>query len=190
MQTIKEKYTSDITHNLQLIGYGLSYKVQQAWTFTSSYIANFLIEHPSEILKADDKGQLDGSIKLSDEQSVAATALLAAGRLGWLLQSTRSSLSGLFSEQDIATLLDCYQGDIFIPDQFNSIASGLCDHLDIELDEYETSFIAPLVHKLQNLEAVQRLTLADALEQAWYRGMERQGMSPKEFFATLGIELV
>lgn len=71
----------------------------------------------------------DDELKLSYDQSVKATALLAAGRLDWLLQSTRPNLSGLFSEHDIATLLDCYQGDILYPDLFNSIASDLCDHL-------------------------------------------------------------
>ena len=96
----------------------------------------------------------------------------------------------MLSERDIATLLDCYQGDIFIPDQFNSIASGLCDHLSIELDEYETSFVAPLIAKLLSLDSAQRVTLADALEQAWHRGMKQQSMSIKGFFATLGIELV
>lgn len=192
MQTFEEKNISDTTQNLQFIGYGLSYKVQQAWTFTRYYIMNFLTEHPPEILTPDGKGEgeLADELKLSYDQSVKATTLLAAGRLDWLLQSTRPNLSGLFSEHDIATLLDCYQGDIFYPDRFNSIASDLCDHLGIELDDYETSFIAPLVHKLQNLEALQRVTVADALEQAWYRGMKQQSMSPKDFFATLGIELV
>lgn len=192
MQTFEEKNISDTTQNLQFIGYGLSYKVQQAWTFTRDYIVNFLTEHPPEILTPDGKGEgeLADELKLSYDQSVKATALLAAGRLDWLLQSTRPNLSGLFSEHDIATLLDCYQGDILYPDLFNSIASDLCDHLGIELDEYEASSIAPLVEKLLGLDAVQRVTLGDALEQAWHRGMKQQGLSPKEFFATLGIEIV
>jgi hypothetical protein len=108
--------------------------------------------------------------------------------LEWLLRKTRPSLSGLLSESDVATLLDCYQEDIFFPDQFNSIASDLCDHLGIELDDYETSGITPLVDKLRRLNSAQRVTLADALEQVWHRGM-KENLTPKEFLATLGIEL-
>lgn len=191
MQTFEEKNISDTTQNLQFIAYGLSYEAQQAWTFTRYNIEHFLTEHPPEILSPDGKGdgELADELALSYEQSVKATALLAAGRLDLLLQSTRPHLSGVFSERDVVTLLDCYQGGIFFPGQFNSISTDLCDHLGVEVDEYEASSIAPLVEKLLGLDAVQRVTLGDALEQAWHRGMKQQGLSPKDFFATLGIEL-
>ena len=119
----------------------------------------------------------------------ANVALLAAGRLDWLLRQTRPSLSGLFAESDVSALMDCYQGDMFFPDQMNSIASDLCDHLGVELDAYANSSIGPLVDKLQGLSAVQRVALADALEQAWHRGLKQENKSPTEYFATLGINL-
>lgn len=136
----------------------------------------------------------DEAIPESDDSSVRnrsfeVPALFAAARLDWLLRKTRPSLSGLLSEHDVIMLLDCFQDDIFLPDQFQSIASDLCDHLGIELDDYETSNVASLVDKLRRLNSVQRVALADALEQAWHRGMKQENKSLKEFFATLDIDL-
>jgi hypothetical protein len=54
---------------------------------------------------------------------------------------------------------------------------------------YATSRISPLVDTLLDLSAIQRLTLADALAQTWHRGMKQENMSPKEFLATLGIDV-
>lgn len=188
MQFMEQEKTAAIIQYLNTIRYGLSFKVEQAWMFSASYIASYLSEHTAVHVKVNDEGSPRGDDKTFHDRSLEGPALLATGRLEWLLRETRPSLSGLLSESDVATLLDCYQGDIFFPDQFNSIASDLCDHLGIDLDDYETSDIAPLVDKLRRLSSVQRVTLADALEQAWHRGM-KEGMTPKELLAALGIEL-
>lgn len=175
------------TQYLKGLGFGLSFDAHQAWTFSHDYIASYLNEHsaePEEVI--EDANEASGNAA-SDDSNFKVAALMAAGRLNWLLQKTRPSLSGLLSERDIVTLLDCFQSSMFFPDQFGSIASDLCDHLGV--DPYEPSCIAPLVAKLLGLHPIQRVTLADALEQTWHRGMKQENMSPKEFLATLGIDL-
>ena len=146
---------------------------EQAWTSSGYYMATYLKEHA-------DTDACFGA----DEAS-----LFAAGRLDGLLRQTRPTLSGIFSENNIIALIDCYQGDLFSPDKMNNIASDLCDHLGVKVDSYETSGIASLIDTLLELSPVQRVTLADALEQTWYRGMKQMNKSPKEFFSILGIEL-
>lgn len=117
-----------------------------------------------------------------------AAASLATAKFQWILQSTRRELSGLFDEAEIQTLMECFRGELFFPDLFNSLASDLCDHLGIALDDLEDSEVAHLAKKLLGLTPSQRATLADALEQAWHRGL-KSGQSPKVFFGTLGIAL-
>lgn len=189
MQFMEEEKTAAIIQYLNTIRYGLSFEVEQAWLFSASYMASYLSEHTAVHRKVNDEGSPRGDSKTLHDRSLEVPALLATGRLEWLLRETRPSLCGLLSESDVATLLDCYQNDIFFPDQFSTIASDLCDHLGIDLDDYETSDIAPLVDKLRRLNPVQRVTLADALEQAWHRGL-KESLTPKEVLATLGIELV
>lgn len=118
-----------------------------------------------------------------------AASLLAVARLEWLLRAARRGLSGVFSERELHTLMNCYQADLFHPDMLRDLASPVCHDLGVELDEYESSSIRELVDKLLELTASQRLALADALEQAWHRSAE-QGCSPREVFAQLGIELL
>ncbi len=151
----------------------LPFESEQAWTLSSDYMASYLRQHA-------DNGAGFGAEEVS---------LFASGRLDWLLRETGPSLCGLFSEGDIIALLDCYQGSMFFPDQMNSIASDLCDHLGVELENYQGSNIALLVGTLLDLSPVQRVTLVDALEQTWHRGMRMESKSPREFFATLGIDL-
>ena len=171
------------------IGEGLSWEAAVAWTFSISYIAMYLNEHAIQFAKVDDDEDVETTPEADEESSPNATALMAAGRLEWLLQATRPSLSGCFSERDIVVLLDCYQRTIFSPGEFDCIASYLCDHLGVELQDYRTSSIGKLVDTLLDLTAVQQLTLVDALEQTWHRGMDQEGQSPKEFLSTLGIGL-
>jgi hypothetical protein len=78
---------------------------------------------------------------------------------------------------------------MFYPEQMNSIASDLCNDLGVELDKHEASSVAPLIDKLRGLNTLQRITLADALEQTWYRGMQLEWKRPREFFESLGIRL-
>jgi hypothetical protein len=114
---------------------------------------------------------------------------LATARLEWILRETRRELSGRFTSEEFWALLECYQGTVFFPDLFYSLASDLCDDCGVDLDAYETSSIAPLVSKLLALTPCQRATLADALEQAWYRGMQ-SCKSPETIFSSLGIKLL
>lgn len=189
MQSMEQKDTLAFTQRPNTYRNGLSFKVEQACTYSELYILSYLLEHRAIHTQASDEGRLRDDNKAIHGQSVEVPTLLATARLDWLLRKARRSLSGLLSEHDVNILLDCYQGDIFFPDQFDSIASDLCDHLGIEISDHETSMIGPLVDKLIQLDSSQRLALADALEQAWHRGMEQENKSPKEFLATLGIDL-
>lgn len=120
-----------------------------------------------------------------DEQSLGT---MASARLEWVLGYARRELAGQFMEADIVHLLNCYQAEVFFPDQFRTFASDLLNDLGVELDEYHELPIAPLIDKLRELTPVQRLALADALEQTWYRGLPA-GKGVGEFFGELGIEL-
>lgn len=174
MQSTEQKTMSSISEKLCADKHGLPFHSEQAWLFSSNYMSSYLLEHG------------DNGMGLSVDKA----SMMAAGRLEWLLLETRPTLSGLFSERDVMVLLDCYQGEIFFPDQMNDFVSDLCDHLGIELDAYQTSDIAPLVDKLRGLNAIQRVTLADALEQTWYRGMKAEQKHPREFLASMGITLM
>lgn len=187
MQSMEQEKTPAIIQYLNTIRYGLSFKVEQAWMFSTSYMASYLSEHAVVHVRASDKNISKADNAFHNHGS-EVPALLATGRLEWLLRETRPSLSGLFSESDVVILLDCYHGDIFFPDQFDSIASDFYDHLCNEPDDEVTGNLLSLVNKLGRLNPVQRVTLADALEQAWHRGM-KEGMTPKEFLAALDIEL-
>jgi hypothetical protein len=189
MHTTVQDKTTTTTQKLTAIRENLPFEVEQAWIPSEFYIASYLNEHTAVQAKDGEDGAEAGDEGESDTSSADTTALMAAGRLEWLLQETRPSLSGQLSEWDITTLLDCYQGQIFSPDNFECVASGLCDHLGVQVGFYETSDIALLVDKLLGLNRMETVTLADALEQTWHRGMKQENMSPKEFLATLGIDL-
>jgi hypothetical protein len=94
----------------------------------------------------------------------------------------------MFTEREFMLLLNCFQGDIFCPDQISRMACELCDDLGVDVDSYKTSGIAALIGKIQDLSAAQRVALADALEQAWHSGAMRN-RTPREILGELGIEL-
>jgi hypothetical protein len=173
MQAIESKTMHILVENLSAISRDLPFESGQAWAFSSHYMARYLQEHA------------DNGTGLSSSEA----AMMAAARLDWILQETRPTLSGLFSERDITVLMDCYQGGMFSPDQMNSIASDLCDHVGIELGEPKSGSIGQLIGKLRSLSSVQRVTLADALEQTWNRGMGVEQKQPREFLASMGILL-
>jgi hypothetical protein len=189
MQSTKQNTMSAVTQNMAAIRNGLPSEVEQAWTFSEFYIRSYLSEHVPARTSADTEGKPKGFYEACDDRSLEVSALFAAGRLDWLLRETRPSLSGLLSAQEVDMLLDCYQGDLFFPDQLGHIASDLCKHLGVESFLSSGKPLAQLTEKLIDLTPSQRLTLADALEQAWHRGMKQENKSPQEFFATLGIEL-
>ena len=168
-----------------------AFELEQPWMPSEARITSYSYENYPELIENSNE---DNSAEVAQEKSDAAdfhvTSQMAAGRLDWVLKKTRPSLSGLFSEADVFALLDCNQSDIFSPSNLDRIASDLCDHLGIEIDSYETSEVSTLVETLLDLSPIQRLTLADALEQTWHHGMKQEGKSPRESFWTLGIELM
>lgn len=143
----------------------------QAWLFSAHHIASYMSTRTA-------------SFAGGDENDVA---LMAAGRLDWLLGETRSTLSNKFTEREIMALLNCYQGEPFFPGQFKDMAGDICDDAGVEVDEWETSGLAPLIRKLIALTPAQAVTLADALEQAWYSG---SGEGPTNYLKNIGIELL
>lgn len=116
-------------------------------------------------------------------------AYMGVARLGWLLETSRSSLDGKFTEADIVLCLNCFQGDLLSPDHIGALASTLCHDLGIELDDYGTTQVAPLIDNLRALSRVQKVAFADALEQMWHRGFPA-GKDISEFYADLGIVLI
>lgn len=189
MHTTAQNKTSPTDQRLTAIRENLPFELEQAWMSSEFYIESYLNEHAAVQPEDGEDRDEAGDEGESDTSSADTTALMAAGRLEWLLLETRPSLSGQLNDWDITTLLDCYQGQIFSPDNFECIASDLCDHLGVQVGFYETSDIALLVDKLIGLNRMEMVTLADALEQTWHRGMKQENMSPKEFLATLGIDL-
>ncbi|WP_308142714.1 hypothetical protein [Burkholderia pseudomallei] len=151
----------------------LPFYSQQALRFSGSYVDNYMSQHVLE------KNGLNAE----------SAGMLAASRLQWLLVQTRPQLSGRFDEKEIVALLNCFQAEIFFPDMFNSIAATVCEDSGIEVGEVDGSALAPLVEKLCGLSALERVTLADALEQAWYRAGE-DGKTHLEVIAELGIEVI
>lgn len=57
----------------------------------------------------------------------AFVAIIAAGRLELLLRITRPELSGVFSVEDIATLLNCTPGHFFTQRNVACLATMLCE---------------------------------------------------------------
>jgi hypothetical protein len=173
MQTNEENAMQSALKKLSSMSRGLSFETGQAWTLSTYYIGSYLKEHA------------DNGAGLSSDNA----AMMGVGRLDWLLRQSRPTLNGLFSESDIFDLIRCYQGSVFFPDQLNCIASDLCDHIDIDIKKYANTTIGSLIERLLSLSPVQRVTLADALEQTWHRGMSVEKKQPREFLESIGIQL-
>ncbi|AMP74827.1 hypothetical protein [Ralstonia solanacearum] len=150
----------------------LPFYSQQALLFSGSYVGNYMSQH---VL---DKNGLNAE----------SAGMLAASRLQWLLVETRARLSGLFDQNDIVTLLNCFQAEIFSPDMLNRIATTVCEDSGIDVDEWAASPLVNLLETLCGLSPLERVTLADALEQTWYRAGE-DGKTHLEVLAELGIEV-
>lgn len=137
----------------------------------------------------------DRAVAYIGEHTAASTGLndrdacvIAASRLQWALIPARLKLDGLVSEHELATMLDCFQGALAFPDEFEETADTLCEHWGVVPEEAQYTEIGGLVAKLRALSAIQLFALRDALEQAWHRGV-KQGVSPRDVLATLGIGL-
>ena len=164
--------TSYTAADLRALSERMPLNTAQALMFSEAHIKSYMDQHVIEALALNSN----------------RAALMAAGRLELLLEQTRPSLSGMFTAKDWTQLLNCYQGEIFFPDQIRDIASDLCDDQGVDLDSYKASGIAPLLDKILALSAVQRLTLADALEQIWHRGF-LENRAADDFLKELGIDL-
>lgn len=185
-----EQIKMSVAQNLNVSNENPAFELEQPWMPSEPCIESYSYENYPEL---NENTNEDISAEVAqgkyDATDFLVTAQMAAGRLDWVLKKTRPSLSGLFSEADVVALLDCNQSDIFSSSNLDRIASDLCDHLGIEIDAYETSDVSTLVETLLDLSPIQRLTLADALEQTWHHGMNQEGKSPRESFEALGIEL-
>lgn len=157
--------------NFPAISNRLPFGRQQSWNASTRNMESYLCEHA------------DNGAGLNSEE----VALFATGRLDWLLRKTRPTLSGLFSEQDIIVLLNCFQGDLLPPNQVTRLASNVCHELGIEVDEYESTDIAPLINKLLELTSAQQVALADVLEQFFHHGLSGD---MREFLSSMDIALV
>lgn len=120
--------------------------------------------------------------------SFEETGRLAASRLEWLLHQTRHSLKNTFTRADFQLMASCFMGDIFYPDQLDNLASDLCDEHGLDMDQLRDGPFTTLVFKLADLTPLERVALADALEQAWYRQSEA-GPDYFEVLAELGFDL-
>ncbi len=163
---------NDVKSNVLGDEHVLPFCSQQGFNSSKRYADKYLLEHVWRKAGFDKR----------------RTGVMASARLEWILAEGRAEIGGKFSEEQIRDLLDCFQGEIFSPEQFDRIASSLCDDRGIELDEYEVNPLAPFIDELRALSSVQRIALADALEQTWHRGFP-SGKTIAEFLSELGIAL-
>ncbi|WP_157979299.1 hypothetical protein [Rhodoferax ferrireducens] len=113
---------------------------------------------------------------------------IGCARYQFALEAARERLSWLFSVGELLVLIDCYRGYIFTPVRFSTMASDLCDHLDIDFSDYKLSMHKALIEKVHELELLLKIALADALEQLWRTGKKSQ-YEIVQFLRTLGIRL-
>ena len=150
---------------------GLPFCSQQAFTLSHDYIERYLEQHALESTGLDER----------------RASLIAAARLEWVLRQTRRELRGLFSVVDLGVLLDCFQGTLVGPCDLTSLAGDLCDRYGFGPSEMESP-VGPLVSKFNALTPSQHAAIADAIEQAWHRGV-KLGVPPEDVFRALEIEL-
>lgn len=112
--------------------------------------------------------------------------VIALARLDYIYCAAYSSLSDLFSEAEVASLVACFQGEIFTPQRIQHMALYFLSCAFIS-GKILNSGEDLLYEKLSHLSPTQRLTLADTLEQLWYRGPEVGGAVG--LLTELGIKL-
>jgi len=156
-----------------LPGGDLELEVEQAWDCTSGYILSYLGK------------RANNAAGLNSRRS----ALMATGRFEWLLREARPRLSGLFNASDVLLMINCYNGNMFSPDQLDSIPFDLCVSVGINLKNYESSDIASLIAKIRTLDRLQLMTLVDALENIWFQPPDIRMKTPQAVLESLGIYL-
>lgn len=126
---------------------------------------------------------------LWQERTGRSISEATAAELNELLRQGREDLNGVFSASDYYTMLDCVQEEQQSPDQMQRLATNICDHLGIELDEYEDTFVAGLVNGLLGLTMAQSVALSDLLSRTWLECRGVPGRTFEEFWESLGIGL-
>lgn len=112
--------------------------------------------------------------------------VIERARLDYVYRADYSLLSDLFSEAEMASLVACFQGEIFTPQRIQHIASYFLSCACIS-GRILNSGEDLVYEKLSRLSPTQRLTLADTLEQLWFRGPEVGGAVG--LLTELGIKL-
>jgi len=159
-------------HKIVGISKSLPMYAQQAVLFSADHAAAYMDQHVLE----------------RNGMNAEAVGVLAAAKLQWLLEETRPNLSGRFTRDELGMLMNCFQAEILSPQEIRCMASAISDEYGGEPDEIGGSSLLPLVKKLCSLSALEGVTLADALEQAWYRaGVDEK--SHLDILADLGIEV-
>lgn len=119
----------------------------------------------------------------------ADALLVATGQLNGLLRLARPNLSGLFTREDIEVLGTCIGMGPIGSSEIQFFASFVLDDYGIEPEDYATTSLAPLIDKLLKLTPLERLALADAIDQTCYFARD-ESLSLQERLAKLGIKLL
>lgn len=93
-------------------------------------------------------------------QSAEDRGLIAGARLDFLFVAARAGLSGFFSTAEFFKLMDCFAGEMLEP--------AAIDAMPEAVPKNNPEAIA-LSWKLSALDRLQKVALADLLEQAHYR---------------------
>lgn len=104
---------------------------------------------------------------------------MSFARLQALHEHGREMLAEKFSQDEYATLLTCFQDELFFPDAIDDMAGTLAD----DGGEVEPSQLTKKVIALTHLE---RYALADLLEQSWYK--QNDGQSVFDVAESLGMK--
>ena len=106
-------------------------------------------------------------------------SVLGLARLEWLLDKCRHEIGSTFTKGDFYSLMECFGGAEFAPDDLDDLDGMLTDHCDGE--------VTPLVTKLAGLSFAQRVVLIDTLEQVSHH-VHATSSSPTEALAFLGVK--
>lgn len=151
--------------------------VQQGYRFTRGYIEAYLDERKNV-----------GASPGQNPVTVESIALIAAGRLEWILSQANHQLSGIFTEAEMTLMMESFKGEVFAPFQFEEMPEDF-----LEEDKVKT-FVnfdnlpwasQEIIDKLKALTPLQHLTLCELIERAHHRGE----LSIREFFKSKNIEL-
>lgn len=125
---------------------------------------------------------------LEDGLTADMAKTLASARLEWLLQAARPQLCGIWTLQDFFHMVNCFRSGLFHPDMYLSLEWTIWDDQSAYSHKEESSHLKELVDSVLALNPLQKVALADTLEQLWHRGF-RMHVPIADFLETLGIEL-